>query len=49
MYFYSLLTLFVVTGFFFIKIVIARVGQRRKSRLIERGLAEYLRDKAPVQ
>jgi hypothetical protein len=40
--FYLLIILSVVTGVLLIQIVIARIRQRRKSRRIERGLAEYL-------
>jgi hypothetical protein len=40
--FYLLIILSVVTGFLLIQIVIAKIRQRRKSRRIERGLAEYL-------
>jgi hypothetical protein len=45
--FYLLIVLFVVTGFLLIRIVMARIGQRRKSRRLQRELAEYLRKRAP--
>jgi hypothetical protein len=40
--FYLLIILAVVTGFLLIQIVMTRIGRHRKSRRIERGLAEYL-------
>jgi hypothetical protein len=44
--FYLLIILSVVTGFLLIQIVRARIGRRRKSRRVEQGIAEYLREKA---
>ena len=40
--FYLLIILSVITGFLLIRIIIARIGRRRKSRRIEQGIAEYL-------
>ncbi len=42
------LTLSIVAGYLFVQILIARGSQRQKSRRIERGIAEYLRQKAVV-
>jgi hypothetical protein len=47
--FYLLIILSVVTGFLLIRIVMARSGRRRKSRRLEREIAEYLRKKAAGQ
>jgi hypothetical protein len=47
--FYLIIILSVVTGFFLIQIVRARIGRRRKSRLLEREIAEYLRKRAAGQ
>ena len=41
--FYLLIVLSIVTGFLLIQIVMARIGRRRKSRSVQRGIAEYLR------
>jgi hypothetical protein len=40
--FYLLIILSVITGFLLIQIIVARIRQRRKSRRIERGTAQYL-------
>jgi hypothetical protein len=47
--FYLLIILSVVTGFLFIQIVMTRIGRRRKSRRLEREVAEYLRKRAAGQ
>jgi hypothetical protein len=48
--FYLLLTLLsIITGFLLIQIVMARIGRRRKSRRLEREIAEYLRKRAAGQ
>jgi len=47
--FYFLIILSVVTGFLLIQIVMARIGRRRKSRRLEREIAEYLRKRAARQ
>jgi hypothetical protein len=47
--FYLLIILSVVTGFLLIQIVMTRIGRRRKSRRLEREIAEYLRKKAAQQ
>jgi hypothetical protein len=47
--FYLLVILSVITGFLLIQIVMARIGRRRKSRLLEREIAEYLRKRAAGQ
>ena len=47
--FYLLIILSVVTGFLLIRIVMARIGRRRKNRRLEREIAEYLRKKAAGQ
>ena len=47
--FYFLLILSVITGFLLIQIVTARIGRRRKSRRLEREIAEYLRKRAAGQ
>ena len=39
--FYLLIILSVITGFLLIQIIMARIRRRRKSRRIERGIAEY--------
>jgi len=44
--FYLLIILSVITGFLLIRIVMARIGQRRKSRRLEREIGEYLRKRA---
>jgi hypothetical protein len=44
--FYLLLTLSIVAGFLLVQIVRARIGQRQKSRRLEREIAEYLRKRA---
>jgi hypothetical protein len=45
-FFYFFLSLSSIAGFLLIGIVIARIGRRRNSRRMERGIAEYLRQKA---
>ena len=47
--FYVLIILSVVTGFLLIQIVMTRIGRRRKSRRLEREIAEYLRKRAAGQ
>ena len=47
--FYLLIIFSVVTGFLLIRIVMARIGRRRKSRRLEREIAEYLRKRAAGQ
>jgi len=47
--FYVLIILSVVTGFLIIQIVMTRIGRRRKSRRLEREIAEYLRKRAAGQ
>jgi hypothetical protein len=47
--FYLLVTLSVVAGFLLVRVVAERIGRRRKSRLIERGMAEYLSQKAAAK
>jgi hypothetical protein len=47
--FYLLIILAVVTGFVLILIVMARIGRRRRSRRLEREIAEYLRKRAAGQ
>ncbi len=47
--FYLLIILSVVTGFLLVQIVMARIGRRRKSRRLEREIAQYLRKKAAGQ
>jgi hypothetical protein len=47
--FYLLMILSVVTGFLLIQIVMTRIGRRRKSRRLEREIAEYLRKRAAGQ
>jgi hypothetical protein len=47
--FYLLTILSVVTGFLLIQIVMTRIGRRRKSRRLEREIAEYLRKRAVRQ
>jgi hypothetical protein len=47
--FYLLIVLSVVSGFLLIQIVMARIGRRRKSRRMEREIAEYLRKRAAGQ
>jgi hypothetical protein len=47
--FYLLIALSIVTGFLLIQIVMARIGRRRKSRRLEREIAEYLRKRAARQ
>jgi hypothetical protein len=47
--FYLLIILSVVTGFVLIQIVMARIGRRRRSRRLEREIAEYLRKRAAGQ
>jgi hypothetical protein len=44
--FYLLVILSIVAGFLLVRVAMARIGQRRKSRGIERGIAEYLSQKA---
>jgi hypothetical protein len=40
--FYLLITLSIVAGFLLVRVVIPKMGQRRKNRRIQRGIAEYL-------
>ena len=40
--FYLLIILSVITGFLLIRIIVARIRERRKRRRIERGTAQYL-------
>ena len=47
--FYLLIILSVITGFLLIQIVTERIGRRRKSRRLEREVAEYLRKRAAGQ
>jgi hypothetical protein len=47
--FYWLIILFVVTGFFLIQIIMARIGRRRKNWRMEREIAEYLRKREAGQ
>jgi len=47
--FYLLIILSVVTGFLLIQIVMTGIGRRRKSRRLEREIAEYLRKRAARQ
>jgi len=47
--FYLIIILSVVTGFLLIQIVMTRIGRRRKSRRLEREIAEYLRKSAARQ
>ena len=47
--FYLLIILSVFTGLLLIKIVTARMGQHRKSRRLEREIAEYLRKREAGQ
>jgi hypothetical protein len=47
--FYLLIILSVVTGFLLIQIVMTRIGRHRKSRRLEREIAEYLRKRAAGQ
>jgi hypothetical protein len=44
--FYLLIILSVITGFLLIRIVMARIRRRRKSRRLEREIGEYLRKRA---
>jgi hypothetical protein len=44
-----LIILSVITGFLLIRIVIARIGRRRKSRRLKREIAEYLRKRAAAK
>jgi hypothetical protein len=44
--FYLLIILSVIIGFLLIRIVMARIGRRRKSRRLEREIGEYLRKRA---
>jgi hypothetical protein len=44
--FYSFIILSVIIGFLLIRIVMARIGRRRKSRRLEREIGEYLRKRA---
>jgi hypothetical protein len=47
--FYLLITLSIVAGFLLVRVVTERIARRRKSRLIERGMAEYLSQKAAAK
>ena len=47
--FYLLIILSVITGFLLIQLVMTRIGRRRKSRLLEQEIAEYLRKRAAGQ
>jgi hypothetical protein len=44
--FYLLIILSVIISFLLIRIVMARIGRRRKSRRLEREIGEYLRKRA---
>ena len=46
---YLLIILSAVTGFLLIQIVMTRIGRRRKSRRLEREIAEYLRKRAATE
>jgi hypothetical protein len=48
-YFYLLITLSIVAGFLLVRVVMARIERRRKSQLIERGIFEYLSQKAAAK
>jgi hypothetical protein len=45
-FFYLLIGSCIVGGFWLVLVVMPRIGQRRNSRRIERGIAEYLSEKA---
>ena len=47
--FYWLIILSVVAGFLLVRVVMARLGRRRKGRRLEREIAEYLRKRAAGQ
>jgi hypothetical protein len=47
--FYLLIILAIVTGFLLIQIVMTRIGRSRKSRRLDREIAEYLRKRAARQ
>jgi hypothetical protein len=47
--FYLLIALSIVAGLWLIQIVTERIGRRRKSRRMEREVAEYLRKRAAGQ
>jgi hypothetical protein len=47
--FYLLIILSVITGFLLIQIVMTRIGRRRKSRRLEREIAQYVRERAVRQ
>ena len=47
--FYLLIPLSIVTGFLLVRIVTERLGRRRKTRLIEREIADYLSQKAAAK
>jgi hypothetical protein len=47
--FYLLIILSIVAGFLLVQIVRAKIGRRRKSRRLEREIAEYLRKRAVRQ
>jgi len=47
--FYLLVILSLITGFLLIQLVMTRIGRRRKSRRLEREIAEYLRKRAAGQ
>jgi hypothetical protein len=47
--FYLLITLSIVGGFLLVRFVREKIGRRRKSRVIEQGIAEYLSQKAAAK
>jgi hypothetical protein len=47
--FYFLLTLSIVAGFWLVWVLVPKIDQRRNSRRIQRGIAEYLRKGAAGQ
>lgn len=44
--FYFLLTLAIVAGLWLVWVVVPKIDRRRNRRRIDRGIAEYLRQKA---
>jgi hypothetical protein len=48
-YFYLLVILSLITGFLLIQLVMTRIGRHRRSRRLEREIAEYLRKRAAGQ
>jgi hypothetical protein len=47
--FYLLIALSIVAGLWLIQIITERIGRRRKSRRLEREIAEYVRKRAVRQ